>query len=55
MEGHEFSDDVAYCFCWAKKQAIKRFGLLYDNVQPFEVDRITFNPFRLLPVVLTDY
>ena len=37
MEDHEFTDDVAYCFCWTKKQAIKRFGQLYDDVKPFEV------------------
>jgi hypothetical protein len=55
MEGHEFTDDVAYCFCWTKKQAIKRFGQLYDDVKPFEVDKVVFDPFRRLPVVVTDY
>lgn len=55
MEDHEFTDDVAYCFCWTKKQAIKRFGQLYDNVKPFEVDKVVFDPFRRLPVVVTDY
>lgn len=55
MEDHEFTDDVAYCFCWTKKQAIKRFGQLYDDVKPFEVDKVVFDPFRRLPVVVTDY
>ena len=55
MEGHEFTDDVEYCFCWKKKQAIKRFGQLYDDVKPVEVDKVVFDPFRRLPVVVTDY
>lgn len=42
MEDHEFTDDVAYCFCWTKKQAIKRFGQLYDDVKPFEVDKVVY-------------
>lgn len=42
-------------FCWTKKQAIKRFGQLYDDVKPFEVDKVVFDPFRRLPVVVTDY
>lgn len=35
--------------------AQKRFGQLYDDVKPFEVDKVVFDPFRRLPVVVTDY
>lgn len=43
-----------YCFFGLRKWN-KRFSELYDDVKPFEVDKVVFDPFRRLPVVVTDY
>lgn len=52
MVGHEFTDDVAVVYAMNKKSAIKKFSVLYKNVQENEVRKIDF---RLRAIVLTDY
>lgn len=53
MIGHDFTDDVAICRAFTKKQAIRKFEMLYKNIEEKEVDRIR----RLFtkPRILTDY
>ena len=57
MKGHKFTDDVAICRAWSKRQAIKRFRRLYgysDKVMDNCVNRIHFNRhFKM--AILTDY
>lgn len=55
MDGHEYTDDVAYCWTWTKRGAITKFSRLYADVMPNEVDAVQFAPFRKYPVVVTDY
>lgn len=50
--GHEFTDDVAVVYAINKKSAIKKFSVLYKNIQEHEVRKIDF---RLRAIVLTDY
>ena len=52
MVGHKFTDDVAVVWAMNKKSAIKKFSVLYKNVQENEVRKINF---RLRAIVLTDY
>lgn len=52
MVGHKFTDDVAVVYAMTKKSAIKKFSVLYKNVQENEVRKIDF---RLRAIVLTDY
>ena len=52
MEGHRFTDDVAVVWAMSKKSAIKKFSVLYENVQENEVDKIGFLTHAR---VLTDY
>lgn len=42
MEGHKFTDDVAVVWAISKKSAIKKFSMLYADVQENEVDKIGF-------------
>ena len=52
MEGHKFTDDVAIVWAMSKKSAIRKFSVLYANVQENEVDKIC----SLTSVrILTDY
>ena len=50
--GYEFTDDVAVVYAINKKSAIKKFSVLYKNIQEHEVRKIDF---RLRAIVLTDY
>lgn len=50
-----YTDDVAYCWAWTKRGAIAKFGRLYADVTPAEVDALLFSPFRKYPWVVTDY
>lgn len=52
MVGHNFTDDVAIVCAISKKSAIKKFSVLYNNVQDNEVRRIRFCTHVR---VLTDY
>lgn len=52
MAGHKFTDDVAVVWAMSKKSAIKKFSVLYVNVQENEVDKIGFWTHAR---VLTDY
>ena len=52
MKCHTFTDDVAICRAWTRKQAIKKFSRLYNQVRTCEVKRIK----SLKSVeILTDY
>lgn len=52
MKYHTFTDDVAICRAWTRKQAIKKFSSLYTDIQPREVWRIGY----IKKVkILTDY
>lgn len=53
MEKHKFTDDVAICVAVSKKNAIKKFNKLYENVLESEVFRVSFS--RKYPTILTDY
>lgn len=55
MEGHGYTDDVAYCWAWTKRGAIAKFSRLYADVMHREVDAVQFAPFSKYPVVATDY
>ena len=52
MEGHKFTDDVSVVWAISKKSAIKKFSVLYVDVQENEVDKIGFWTHAR---VLTDY
>lgn len=52
MVGHKFTDDVAVVWAISKKSAIKKFSVLYADVQENEVDKIGF---WTKARVLTDY
>lgn len=52
MEDHKFTDDVAVVWEISKKSAIKKFSVLYADVQENEVDKIGF---WTRTRVLTDY
>ena len=54
MEGHNFTDDVALCKAWSKKSAIKKFSVLYADVQEKEVKRINWLE-KPKVKILTDY
>ena len=52
MEGHKFTDDVAIVWAMSKKYAIRKFSVLYANVQENEVNKIgSWTSVR----ILTDY
>ena len=52
MEGHKFTDDVAIVLAMSKKSAIRKFSVLYANVQDNEVNKIgSWTSVR----ILTDY
>ena len=52
MEGHKFTDDVAIVWAMSKKSAIRKFSVLYANVQENEVNKIgSWTSVR----ILTDY
>ena len=53
MKGHKFTDDVAICRAISKKQAVKKFSILYNNVTEKEVFKVAFS--RKFPTILTDY
>ena len=40
MQGHKFTDDVALCKARSMTEAIKRFGILYTDVQPENVYKL---------------
>lgn len=52
MVGHKFTDDVAVAYAMSKKSAIKKFSVLYKDVQENEVKKIGF---WTRAIVLTDY
>ena len=52
MVGHKFTDDVAVVYAMSKKSAIKKFSVLYKDVQENEVKKIGFWD---RAIVLTDY
>lgn len=52
MVDHRFSDDVAIVKAVTKRQAVRRFSVLYADIRPSEVRRI--KP-RRTAYVLTDY
>lgn len=52
MIGHEFTDDVAVVYAMSKESAIKKFSVLYKDVQENEVKKIGFWD---RAIVLTDY
>lgn len=52
MVGHKFTDDVAVVWAMSKKSAIKKFSILYTDVQENEVNNIGF---WTRARVLTDY
>lgn len=52
MEGHKFTYDVAIVWAMSKKSAIRKFSVLYANVQENEVNKIgSWTSVR----ILTDY
>ena len=53
MVDHKFTDDVAICIAISKKQAIKKFNKLYNNVLDKEVYKVSFS--KKYPTILTDY
>ncbi len=55
MLGHRFTDDVAVCRAFTKKQAIKRFSNLYAEVAESEVKRVRWHYYKSKVVILTDY
>lgn len=52
MIGHKFTDDVAVVYAMSKCSAIKKFSVLYKDVQENEVKKISF---WNRAIVLTDY
>ena len=52
MEGHKFTDDVAIVWAMSKKSAIRKFSVLYANVQENEVNKIGS---WTSVIILTDY
>lgn len=52
MVGHKFTDDVAVVYAMNKGSAIKKFSVLYKDVQDNEVKKISF---WNRAIVLTDY
>lgn len=52
MVGHKFTDDVAVVYAMSKGSAIKKFSVLYKDVQENEVKKINF---WHRAIVLTDY
>ena len=47
------NDDCALCRAWTKKQAIKKFHAMYDNVNDNNVSRVRFNSYGV--AILSDY
>lgn len=54
MIDHNFSDDVAICLAWNKKQAMKKLSTMYSCIEPKEVYRVRWK-YIIRGVVLTDY
>jgi hypothetical protein len=52
MVGHKFTDDVAVVYAMSKGSAIKKFSVLYKDIQENEVKKISF---WNRAIVLTDY
>lgn len=62
MKDHRFTDDVALCKASSKAEAIKKFGILYVDVQDKDVYRLATGPDYNKPDsryynlwILTDY
>lgn len=55
MIGHEYTDDVAICFAWSRKQAIRLFLRLYSDASEFNVRRVNPLGYRSRVAILTDY
>ena len=62
MIGHRFTDDVALCKAGSKSEAIKRFSILYTDVQDKDVYKLATGPNANKPGsayynlwILTDY
>lgn len=55
MVGHHFVDDVAVTRAWTKQGAIKKFGLFYTEVNPWDVLRIKPRKCSDKVQILTDY
>lgn len=56
MKGHGFKDDVAITLAFTKKQAIKHFSRLYDDVNENEIQNEIKWLFRYDKVaILTSY
>ena len=55
MVDHKFVDDVAITRAWTKQRAIKKFGEVYKDVDPSEVERIKPRKYSDKVQILTDY
>lgn len=55
MEEHKYTDDVAVTRALTKRMAIKKFGILYEDVKPHEVGRVKPSRYHAGVQVLTDY
>jgi hypothetical protein len=52
-EIHNANDDCAICKAWTKKQAIKKFKMMYRDFDESNVFRVKYNKYGV--AVLTDY
>ena len=52
-EIHNANDDCAICRAWSKKQAIKKFKMMYCDLEESNVFRVKYNKYGI--AILTDY
>lgn len=50
---HKANDDCVLCKAWSKKQAIKKFKIMYNDFDESNVSRVKYNKYGI--AVLSDY